>query len=53
MLGTPITDVELPLPVIIAHLSVPKSPHELPLGILAGPWPPQSESISPCLLDDT
>ena len=51
--STPITLVLLPLPVISAHLSVPKSPHVEPEGIEAGPCPPQSKSISPSLLEET
>ena len=53
ILGTPIVDVVLPLPVIDAHLSVPSAPHPVPLGIEAGPSPPQSESISPSLVEAT
>ena len=51
--STPIVDVLLPLPVICAHLSVPRPKQLLPDGILAGPWPPQSESMSPSLVELT
>ena len=53
VLGTPCVLVKLPPPVICAHPSVPKSPHVDPLGILAGPWPPQSRSMSPSNLVPT
>ena len=51
--ATPIVLVLEPLPVISAHLSVPRSPQVDPVGIEAGPCPPQSTSISPSLDDDT
>jgi len=36
-----------PDPVICAHLSSPNCPHVDPVGMLAGPWPPQSKTIEP------
>jgi len=45
--GTPIVDVLLPDPVICAHLSDPNSPQVLPVGMEAGPCPPQSVCILP------
>jgi len=47
MPGTPIVDVLLPDPVICAHLSDPNSPQVLPVGMEAGPCPPQSVCILP------
>ena len=49
MLATPIVLVVDPPPVISAHLSVPNALHVDPVGIDAGPCPPQSMSISPSL----